>query len=147
MSADRWSGGVLFLLGLGVGWEAWRLPFGTVRTPDSGFFPLILALALLVFSAIVMLATWAPGAAPDPLPSAHGLVRVVVTVAALAGYALLVERLGYLLATGLVALLLLRGIERVSWLATLGVTLGSVLGSYLLFRRLGVPLPSGLLPF
>lgn len=147
MSADRWSGGVLFLLGLGVAWEAWRLPFGTVPAPDSGFFPLILAVALLVFSAIVVLATWAPGAAPAPPPSAHGLVRVVVTVAALVAYALLVERLGYLLATGLVALLLLRGVERVGWAATLGVTLVAVLGSYVLFRRLGVPLPPGLLPF
>lgn len=94
-----------------------------------------------------MLTTYRPGARATPLPSSPGLARVVVAVATLLGYVLLLERLGYLVTTGLVMLLLLRGLGRVGWTATLAVTLVSVVGSYLLFRRLGVPLPPGLLPF
>jgi hypothetical protein len=43
-------------------------------------------------------------------------------------------------------LLLLRGLERVGWLASLAVTAAAVVASYALFRWLGVPLPPGIVP-
>jgi hypothetical protein len=62
-------------------------------------------------------------------------------------YVAVIDWLGYLLATALVMLSLLRGVERVSWRTSVAVTVVSVLGSYVLFRRLGVPLPPGIVPF
>jgi hypothetical protein len=55
--------------------------------------------------------------------------------------------LGYLVTTGLVMLVYLRGLERLRWGPSLAITVGSVVISYLLFRRLGVPLPAGIAPF
>lgn len=146
MNADRASGVVLFLFALAVGWEARKLPFGTVNAPDSGFFPLSLAVALALLSGLVVLSTWLPETAAAAMPSWQGCGRVVVAVATLGAYVAVINRLGYLLATTLVMLLLLRGVERLKWGVSLAVTVVSVVTSYLLFRRLGVPLPSGIVP-
>lgn len=147
MNADRVSGVVLFLFALAIAWEARLLPFGTINAPDSGFFPLSLAVALALLSGLVVLSTWLPQTAAAAMPSWRGAGRVMVAVATLVTYVAVINWLGYLLATALVMLLLLRGVERVRWGVSLAVTVVSVVVSYLLFRRLGVPLPPGIVPF
>jgi hypothetical protein len=143
---DRLSGGVLFALGLGTAYAASRLPFGTVHEPDAGFFPLLLAAALLALATLVILGSLTRRDPAPPLALGGGLRRVGVAVAALAGYVLALERVGYLVATLLVMLVLLQGLERIGWRRALAVALPAVVGSYYLFVRLGVPLPPGLVP-
>ena len=147
MNADRVSGVALFLFALGAGWEARKLPFGSATAPDSGFFPLSLAVMLAVLSAVIVFASWLPGTSLTAPPSWQGAGRVLLAVAALVAYVTLLNPLGYLLASALIMLFYLRGLERVSWGASLAITLVSVLASFLLFRRLGVPLPAGIVPF
>ncbi|MBI2297225.1 MAG: tripartite tricarboxylate transporter TctB family protein [Betaproteobacteria bacterium] len=147
MNTDRVSGGVLLLFAAAVGWEAWKLPFGTINAPDSGFFPLSLAVALALLSALIVLATWLSGSRATTPPSWQGGNRVALLVVALVAYVAVLNPLGYLLATALVMLLYLRGLERVRWRVSLTVAVVSVVASDLLFRRLGVPLPAGILPF
>jgi hypothetical protein len=147
VNADRVSGVVLFLLALAVGWEARKLPFGTVNAPDSGFFPLSLAVMLAVLSALIVLASWQLQARHTAPPSWQGAGRVALAVAALVTYVAVLNQLGYLLASALVMLFYLRGLERLRWGVCLAITLASVVASYLLFRRLGVPLPPGIVPF
>ena len=147
MNADRVSGVVLFLFALAVAWEARRLPFGTINAPDSGFFPLSLAVALALLSGLIVLSTWLPETDAAAMPSWQGAGRVLVAVATMGAYVAVIDWLGYLLATALVMLVLLRGIERLKWRMSVAVTVVSVVASYLLFRRLGVPLPSGIVPF
>jgi hypothetical protein len=147
VNADRLSGGVLFLFALGVGWEARKLPFGTVSTPDSGFFPLSLAVILAALSALIVIGSWLPEAGATPAPSWQGAGRVAIAVATLMAYVAALDALGYLVTTGLVMLVYLRGLERLRWGPSLAITVGSVVISYLLFRRLGVPLPAGIAPF
>lgn len=147
MNADRVSGVVLFLFALAAGWEARKLPFGTVSTPDSGFFPLSLAVMLAALSALIVVASWLPRARDIEPPAWQGAGRVAFGVAALVAYIAVLDRLGYLLASALVMLFYLRGLERVRWGLSLAITIMAVTGSYLLFRRLGVPLPAGILPF
>ena len=147
MNADRVSGVVLFLFALAAGWEARKLPFGTVSTPDSGFFPLSLAVMLAALSALIVLASWLPIARDAEPPSWKNAGRVALVAAALVVYVAVLNRLGYLLASVLIMLFYLRGLERVRWSVTLAITIVSVVGSYLLFRRLGVPLPAGIVPF
>jgi hypothetical protein len=147
MNADRVSGVVLFLFALAVAWQSRLLPFGTINAPDSGFFPMSLAVTLALLSGLVILSTWLPETAAAAMPSWRGAGRVVAAVATLVAYVAVINWLGYLLATALVMLLLLRGVERVTWGVSLAVTVVSVVASYLLFRRLGVPLPPGIVPF
>lgn len=147
MNADRVSGMALLVFGLAVAWEAAKLPFGSINAPDAGFFPLSLAVALALLSALIVLGTWLPEAAAAAMPSWRGAGRATAAVATMAVYVAVIDWLGYLLATALVMLVLLRGIERLKWRTSVAVTVVSVVASYLLFRRLGVPLPSGIVPF
>jgi putative tricarboxylic transport membrane protein len=147
MNADRVSGVVLFLFALAVAWEASKLPFGTINAPDTGFFPLLLAVTLALVSGLVVLSTWIPTTGATAMPTWQGAGRVVVAVATLAAYVAVINSLGYLLATALVMLILLRSVERLGWRVSLAFTVVSVVASYLLFRRLGVPLPPGVVSF
>lgn len=147
MNTDRASGVVLFLFALAIGWEARKLPFGTVNAPDSGFFPLSLAVMLAMLSALIVFATWLPGTRATAPPSWQGAGRVALEAAALVAYVAVLDWLGYLLASALVMLLYLRVLERVGWGVSLATTMVSVVASYLLFQRLGVPLPAGIVPF
>jgi hypothetical protein len=72
---------------------------------------------------------------------------VAVGVAALLAYVAALNPLGYLVATVLVMLVYLRGLERLGWAASIGIAVVSVVISYVLFQRLGVPLPAGIAPF
>jgi hypothetical protein len=147
MNTDRVSGGVLLLFAAAAGWEAWKLPFGTINAPDSGFFPLSLAVTLALLSALIVLATWLPEARATTPPSWQGGGRVALAVAALVAYVAALNGLGYPLATVLVMLFYLRGLERLRWSVSLAFAIVSVVASYVLFRWLGVPLPAGILPF
>ncbi len=64
----------------------------------------------------------------------------------LAGFALALERLGFLLTTFLLMISLLRAIEAQKWRKVVVVALATALISYAIFSwLLGVPLPAGLL--
>jgi len=68
----------------------------------------------------------------------------VFTLAAMTGFAVLLERLGFLLTTFFLMLLLLRAIESQRWSKVFFVALLTAVGSYALFGWiLGIPLPGG----
>ncbi len=146
MDGDRLSGLLLFALALYIGYEASKLPIGSVNQPDSGFFPMGIALALLVLSALIFLETCASEHVAEPVRFGERAGRVWISVAALIVYALILNRLGYLVSTLLAMLLLLKGVEQLRWRTTLWAAFPAVIASYFLFRWLGVPLPRGILP-
>ena len=72
--------------------------------------------------------------------------RLVLTLGSLLICGVVFERLGYLLATFLFIIFLLRAVERRSWGLALSVALSASLMSYLVFGLLlGTPLPAGFL--
>ena len=81
-------------------------------------------------------------------PNRRVLIPVGATIGSLAVYILLLERLGFLLGTGLLTAFLLGVVEREKWpLAALVAVLNSV-GLYVVFRLLlGVSLPKNVLGF
>lgn len=136
----------LFLLGVGLFaiYRSSLLPAGTVRTPDAGLFPFWISIALTVLVAC-SLAVRAPGAL---VPAERlGVARAAVMMAAIGFYAILLPWLGFLLCTVALLALTLRGLGRVGWLWTTVWAFGGTVGCYLLFTRLGLPLPAGVLGF
>ena len=146
MDGDRLSGLLLFLLGSYISYEALKLPVGGLRQPDSGFFPLGIGLSLLCLSGLILLGTLRPGRVRAPLQFGEGMGRIVVVIVAQVLYVVVLNRLGYLMATFLIMMLLLKGVERLKWGTTLGVALPAGAVSYVMFRWLGVPLPQGIIP-
>lgn len=143
----RYAAAALIALGLAALYEASNhLPFGTARQPDSGFFPISVAVALILSAALAI----AEGPSPpriEEAPETGGTARIWAVIAALAVYAGVVAPIGFLVSTAALLILLLRGIGRLSWAAAAaGAVLASV-GCYWLFTRLGLPLPAGILGF
>jgi putative tricarboxylic transport membrane protein len=127
---------------------AGTLPFGTMRVPQTAFFPRTLAVLLGIMALILLARTLAGKEAPSggEKIETQGWIRIAVTLMTLAGFALALERLGFLLTTFLLMISLLRAIEAQKWRKVVVVALATALISYAIFSLLlGVPLPAGLL--
>jgi hypothetical protein len=143
--SDHLSGAVLMLVAAFCLYESWHLPFGTVSAPDAGFFPRCLSVILLLFGAAITVQAVASG--PRAVQFGERAWCVVIAALAFIVYAATVQHAGYLFATLVVLLLLMRALGGMSWTRSLLIAVPSVLLSYLAFSKLGVPLPTGVLPF
>ena len=137
----------LALIGLGLAalYEASTLSFGTVRQPGSGFYPTLICVLLIVFGGLALAN---PTSSPRGEPAdGGGNVRVWLVVGAVAAYAWALVAVGFLLCTAALLLLLLRGVGRVRWPTSLAAAALGSTACYVLFTRLGTPLPAGVLGF
>ncbi|HEY1234925.1 MAG TPA: tripartite tricarboxylate transporter TctB family protein [Candidatus Binatia bacterium] len=126
--------------------ESRHLSFGSMRVPQTGFFPWVLATLLLII-CVILFAQGLFGAEsdrpPDHIPP-EGWSRIAFSLAAMIGFAVMLERLGFFLTTFFLMLLLLRAIESQRWSKVVFVALLTAVGSYALFGWiLGIPLPGG----
>lgn len=138
--AARIACAVLVIFGLVALYAASRLAFGTARAPETGFFPTLVAASLVIFSAVAL------AERPEHFEPAEGAARTWIVIAAVALYAALIQRVGFIACTAALLLLLLRGIGRRSWAASFAVSLLATVVCYEVFTRLGLPLPVGILP-
>ena len=138
----------LLALALAALLEAGKLPFGTLISPQPGFFPLILAIFLAFFS-VLLLAQEIPGKDGEAGALLGGVAlwkRIGLALGALVAFGLLFETLGYLLSTFLFIAFLLRAVERQKWWLVVVVAFCTALVTYLLFGiLLNTPLPAGIL--
>jgi putative tricarboxylic transport membrane protein len=128
--------------------EASKLPFGTLSSPQPGFFPLILAIFLALFS-VLLLAQEIPQTGRETGAFLGGVAlwkRIGLAIGALVAFGLLFETLGYLLSTFLFIVFLLRAVERQKWWLVVVVAFCTSLVTYLLFGLLlNTSLPAGIL--
>ena len=134
-------GASLLAAGFFALYKASALPAGSLREPDSGLFPIAIAVLLTVFAALSLRTLRRPG--PPQTAERAGVARVVVLIASLGVYAWLLPRAGFLLCTVVLLALVLRGLGRAAWMVTALASPGGALGCYYLFTRLGLPLPAG----
>ncbi len=138
---DLVAGALLVALGVGVCIRAVRLTVGSAHDPQPGFFPLIGAILLIALAGLLM-AQALRGAGEAPEASKESLGPPAVLLLGLALYVALLEWAGYPVMTALMALLALR-VLGARWVPGILVSVLLSAGSYLLFVRLGVPLPLG----
>ena len=138
---------ILFLgLALGAFFESTKLPFGSVSSPAAGFFPALLAALLAIISLIVFVDALRSGVADGVQAERLTWKKIVLSVGALLVFAFVFERVGYLLATFLFILFLLRAVERRNWGLAVAVAFSASFFSYIVFGLLlGTPLPAGFL--
>jgi len=136
--ADQWSGLVLFILAAFICWGAILLPYGNIRNPGPGFYPLWLGIILggMSLGLIVTTTRQKEGARilRDIVSEKIRWWKILLVVAALVLYGCLMNHIGFLLVTFLLMAFLLRSIDPQPWKAVIGwAVLGSV-GSYLIFE-------------
>ena len=133
---------------LGVFWiiGALNLPYMSGFAPGSGFLPLWLGIALVALSSIFILGRLRTARITDShsteiLPLQSRPVLIVLGLIVCIG---MMETVGFVVAITAYLLYLTRWVERESWLASLGVSIGAALALHLIFRTwLSVPLPRG----
>ena len=144
--APRLPSAALMALGLAALYKASGLPFGTVREPDSGFYPILICIGLVAFAGISFASPELPGASEDA-SHPRGAWRVWGIVVAMVLYVWALPAVGFLLCTAALVVLLRRGIGAVHWLHSVVAAVVAAAACYALFTLLGVPLPAGILSF
>jgi putative tricarboxylic transport membrane protein len=137
---DRSSALVFLILALSVGVEAYRLDPGKLGSPGPGLTPLLYASVLGVLSLILIVRSFRQQL------DVHIVLNwrmVLPILSILLIYSLLIERLGYLVCTFLVMVVLFR-IGRTGWFGSIIFGIGAIFVIHILFVRwLAVPLPRG----
>jgi putative tricarboxylic transport membrane protein len=141
-TTDRIGGSALCLLAVLVMWESRSLPLGSWRNPGPGYFPVLLAVILLVLGGLV----WAMGGGAA-LIAAVGWCearQAVIILAVCVFICLGLERLGYRLTMLAALLFLVWLVERRSFVTAAAFAFALAFGTYYLFDTLlRVPLPRG----
>jgi len=137
LNKDQVSSGAFFFIGLAIALGAVRYKLGTFSSPDSGLMPFLVGLAISFLAVIGFIhATlerrqgtgWVP-----PLKG-FGWERVLIVLAALAGYIFLVKILGFLICTALFIGFLLKAVVPQRWSTVFAVALITALVSYGIFQ-------------
>ncbi|HEX7371736.1 MAG TPA: tripartite tricarboxylate transporter TctB family protein [Thermodesulfobacteriota bacterium] len=141
---ERIAAAFLIFLGVGAAAIAYRLGFGTLHHPGSGFFPFWLSLVLAFVAFFYLLSRRGPDSEGVSLWSKELLLRPALAAGVMFLYALAMDWIGFFSSTFLLFLAWLILVERERWL-TIGLV--SILGTaslYLIFSLfLKVPLPKG----
>ena len=119
-----------------------QLPFQGSSGPGVGFFPVIIAVILMLAGVFAGLR---PHHAAEVSAFGAGTVKKVILVfASLIAFCLLLPRAGYIPSALVVMVSVLRQFEA-SWVMTIAVSIAATLGTYTLFvMLLGLQLPQGL---
>ncbi len=149
--ADQVAGVIILAFSLAVMEGSRRMPPSATFGPGAGFLPFWLG-ALMAVLALLLIVTASRQTVAVPnlslIPNRRAVFAVGATVGAVAAYILLLERLGFLLATGLLTAFLLGCVERERWSTTVLVAALNAVGLYVVFQvLLGVSLPKNPLGF
>jgi putative tricarboxylic transport membrane protein len=138
---DRISGLVLVLLGAFLAAVAARLPFGTLRAPDAGFFPLTLASLMLGCGVALLVGSfWSK---PTPTEFTNQSLSVALCALAMFLYSALIERAGFIVCTSALLVLLMNRYGGLGWKLSCLIVVPTVIVTFIGFIELGVPLPRG----
>jgi putative tricarboxylic transport membrane protein len=131
------------LLGSGGAWHAWTLGLRGPSGPESGLFPFIASCAIACLG-LALMATRRSAASNPQWPDAGAGLRAAGVAVGIALMAFGMDRIGFVAAAAMAMPVLLRTIDRASWLETVLLTAGAIAAIVLIFGRLlGMPLPRG----
>ena len=131
------------LLGAAAAAHAWTIGLTGPSGPESGLFPLLAGL-IVAGAGVVLLLVPSQRARAPAWPRGAAIGRVLGVVAGLALMAFAIPYLGFAAAAAITMIVLLRTVERSSWLGSIALTIAAVAGVMWLFgHALGMPLPRG----
>ena len=135
----------LTILGLAIAIGGVRLKVGSISVPEPGFFPflagtVVAALAMCRLAAMGLQKTQSKASSQ----STGAVWKAAALATALAVYTLILEQLGFMLSTSLLAVAVMRIARSQSWISTIAISATlSVVCYYLFSVLLKVSLPPG----
>jgi hypothetical protein len=146
---NRISGFVIFFLGAILLWEGRNLSIGNFSSPGPGFFPMLLATLLMIFSLVLIIPNVKKKNDGQPLLSWSTIQnRLLPVFGALLGYFFFLEYLGFVVAGFLLMIFLFVRIGSLRWYVAVSGAFISIVAAYLLFGVLiKSNLPQGILGF
>lgn len=149
--ADRISGAFWFLFSLFMSYQSYKLGLGSLHQPGPGFIFFWTSVVTAVLSIIVIARTFTESRHKNEKTSLFGkmkLAKLALVLVSLFLYALLLERLGFIVITFLLFIFLLAIVEKKRWWFAVGVSVAVTTLSFLVFETgLQSQLPKGLLEF
>jgi putative tricarboxylic transport membrane protein len=138
---------VFLLLSVLICVEALQVPFGSLRMPGAGFFPLLLGATLGVLSLLLLGTSLlnASGESVDVRPERREVFHLAASIFVAV---FLFERAGFVLTMALFAAVVMKMLGTMGWATAVVLALLGSVAAYVVFGRvLLIALPSGLLPF
>ena len=152
MKENDWIPGLVWmLLGLGVSFRSLHLKLGSFASPGPGLMPFLLGVALIscslfVLSKSLLLTLGKRKGKQQSIWADVNLKKVMIVVACLLGYSLILERVGFALASFFILTILFKTVGSQKWTSVLIASIFAVVMSYVLFIViLNVELPPGFL--
>jgi hypothetical protein len=139
LRSDQFSGLMLLVLALYVGWENRAYPLGSVQEPGPGYMPLLLAVFLGVMGLLIAL--WGSKSVPLAAIRWPEARRAAAIMIACAVSAFALERLGYRITIIAFLIFFLGVLERRRPLPVLLVSFGFGLITFYVMGLLDVSLP------
>jgi len=137
--------GATAFLGIGAIVAAFQMGVGSAAAPGPGAWPLVIGVALLALDVWFVLRPAEATAEPASPPSRWA--KLAIAIVSLFGYVLLLDPLGYLVATALLLVVQLRWVESRSWMISVVTAVVAAGVSFLAFAYwLKVALPPGIIP-
>ena len=146
--ADLASGLFWGAVGAYVCHAGWELELGSLHDPGSGFMLFWTGLVMVGLSLGILVNALRRGAAArgPRLEFGGRWPKVILAVVALVAYAWALPRLGFIVTTFVVLLVLFKGVEPQRWSVAIAGAVASALVAYLVFQVwLGAQLPAGVL--
>ena len=152
---DRVIALIVFLLGAGYLYIASTFPRLEISDPlGPKAFPVILGIALIMAVVLLVFESFrkpVEGAQKEDEPGEEGskhLLLIIAIVIVTIIYAVILERVGYLLDTVLLLIVIMAYFNKKKWLQNGLISICFTLATYLVFAKLlGVTLPKGLFYF
>ncbi len=148
---DQMSAAFWFCIGAGVMVASLAYDLGRMNSPGSGFVPLLAGLSVCLFSVTGFIqATRAKGKGEHWKSILKGVrwQKPLIAISGLVFYTLLLERIGFFLATTLLVGFLLRVIYPQRWMVVISGAVVTSLGMYVIFQLwLKTQLPMGIFQF
>ena len=129
--------------------ESYRIKLGAINNPGPGFFPFSAGFVMFVLSLIALFQTIRK-TQPDRTTRQEPFRwwNIVIILAAITGYALSLETVGFLINTFLFVCILLKVVEPQSWkTAILGGAIAAIAANTVFNVIFRAQIPSGILGF
>ena len=145
-NSELWGGLIGLVLSLFVIKSGYDLKLGSINDPGSGYVLFYTGILMVLFSGATLISALTEGGSTfRSLWEGVNWTKPLLIIAALVIFALLFERLGFLLSTMLLLLAMLRAIDPVRWTLAVPLAVLVPLASwYVLQKLLLIQLPSGM---